>query len=105
SLTVTLTNSGGTSVAISALAATGSGFTVSGLTLPATLTTGQSVSFSVKFSPTSSGSATRSLAITSNASNSTLNVPLSGTGLTPGQLTSTPTSLSFGNVTTGSSAS
>ena len=105
SLTETLTNSGGTSVAISALAATGSGFTASGLTLPATLTAGQSVSFSVMFSPTSSGSVTGSLAITSNASNSALNILLSGTGLTPGQLTSTPTSLSFGNVTTGSSAS
>ena len=105
SLTETLTNSGGTSVAISALAATGSGFTVGGLTLPATLTAGQSVSFSVMFSPTLSGGATGSVAITSNASNSALNVPLSGTGLTPGQLTSTPTSLSFGNVTTGSSAS
>jgi hypothetical protein len=105
SLTETLTNSGGTSVAISALAATGFGFTVSGLTLPATLTAGQSVSFSVKFSPTSSGSATGSLAVTSNASNSALNIPLSGTGLTPGQLTAAPASLSFGSVATGSNAS
>ena len=105
SLTETLTNSGGTSVAISALAATGSGFTASGLTLPATLTAGQSVSFSVKFSPTSSGSATGSLAITSNASNSALNVPLSGTGLTPGQLTAAPASLSFGSIATSSNAS
>ena len=105
SLTETLTNSGGTSVAVSALATTGSGFTVSGLTLPATLTAGQSVSFSVKFSPTSSGSATGSLAITSNASNSALNVPLSGMGFTPGQLTAAPASLSFGSVATGSNAS
>ena len=105
STTETLTNSGGTSVAISAASATGSGFSLSGLTLPTTLTAGQSVSFSVMFSPNASGNVTGNLAITSNAANSALNVPLSGTGITPGQLTSTPTSLGFGSVTTGSSGS
>ena len=105
SLTETLTNSGGTSVTISAASTTGSGFSLSGLTLPTTLTAGQSVSFSTKFSPTAGGAVTGNLAITSNAANSTLNVPLTGTGITPGQLTSTPTSLGFGSVTTGSSAS
>ena len=105
SLTETLTNSGGTSVTISAASSTGSGFSVSGLTLPTTLTAGQSISFSVMFSPISSGSVTGSLAINSNASNSAISVPLSGTGLTPGQLTAAPASLSFGNVATGSNAS
>ena len=105
SLTETLTNSGGTSVTISAASTTGSGFSVSGLTLPTTLTAGQSISFSTKFSPTAGGAVTGNLAITSNAANSTLNVPLTGTGITPGQLTSTPTSLGFGSVTTGSSGS
>lgn len=105
SLTETLTNSGGTSVAISAATTTGSGFSVSGLTLPTKLTAGQSVSFSVMFSPTAGGSATGNLAITSNAANSALNLPLSGTGITPGQLTSVPTSLSLGSVTTGASGS
>ncbi|MGC1650007.1 MAG: choice-of-anchor D domain-containing protein, partial [Candidatus Sulfotelmatobacter sp.] len=96
SLTETLTNSGGTSVTISAASATGSGFSLSGLTLPTTLTAGQSVSFSTKFSPTAGGAVTGNLTITSNAGNSTLNVPLTGTGITPGQPTSTPTSLGFG---------
>jgi hypothetical protein len=105
SLTETLTNSGGTSVTISAASTTGSGFSVGGLTLPTTLTAGQSVSFSTKFSPTVGGGVTGNLAITSNAANSALNVPLTGTGMTPGQLTSNPTSLSFGSVATGSSAS
>ena len=105
SLTETLTNSGGTSVTISAASTTGSGFSVSGLTLPATLTAGQSVSFNTMFSPTAGGAVTGNLAITSNAANSTLNVPLIGTGITPGQLTSTPTSIGFGSVNTGSSAS
>ena len=105
SMTETLTNSGSASVTISAASATGSGFSLSGLTLPTTLTAGQSASFSAKFSPTAGGAVTGNLAITSNAANSTLNVPLTGTGITPGQLTSTPTNLGFGSVTTGSSAS
>ena len=83
SLTETLTNSGGTSVTISAAGTTGSGFSVSGLTLPTTLTAGQSVSFSTKFSPTAGGAVTGNLAITSNAANSSLNVALTGTGITP----------------------
>ena len=61
SLTETLTNSGGTSVTISAASTTGSGFSVSGLTLPTTLTAGQSVSFSTKFSPTAGGAFHRQL--------------------------------------------
>jgi Abnormal spindle-like microcephaly-assoc'd, ASPM-SPD-2-Hydin len=102
-LAETLTNSGGTSVTISAASATSSGFTASGLSLPITLGAGQSVRFSVAFSPTSGGSVTGNLTITSNASNPALNVPLSGTGTTPGQLTANPTSLSFGSVQVGNS--
>jgi hypothetical protein len=103
-LAETLTNSGGASVTISAASVTGSGFTVNGLSLPITLTVGQSVSFSVTFTATSGSSVSGNLAIASNASNPALNVPLSGTGVTPGQLTANPTNLSFGSVTTGSSA-
>jgi len=42
--------------------------------------------------------------VVSNASNSQLNIALSGTGATAGQLAVSPTSLSFGNVVVGSSA-
>jgi hypothetical protein len=103
-LAETLTNSGGSSVTISGASATGAGFSVSGLSLPMTLSVGQNVSFSVIFAPTSGSAISGNLAITSNASNSSLSVPLSGTGSTPRQLTASPTSLSFGNVTTGTSA-
>jgi hypothetical protein len=102
-LAETLTNSGGASVTISAASATGSGFNASGLSLPTTLSVGQSVSFSVTFAPTSGSSVSGNLAITSNASNPALNVPLAGTGITPGYLTANPASLGLGTVTTGSS--
>ncbi len=99
----TLTNSGGSSVTISQAAATGSGFSVSGISLPLTLASGQSTSFTVAFAPQASGAVSGSLSVTSNASNATLTVPLSGTGVTAGSLTASPSSVSFGSVQTGSS--
>ena len=101
-LSETLTNSGGSPVTISQATATGV-YGVSGLGLPTTLAVGQSTSFSVKFAPTTGGSASGNLSITSNASNPTLSVPLSGSGVTPGSLTTTASSLSFGTVQVGNS--
>src|SRR5580700_6347378 len=104
SLSGTLTNSGGTTITVSAASASGTGFSLSGLSLPVTLTAGQSTSFSVLFSPTTAGAASGSVSITSTASNTNLSIPLSGTGVTQGTLTANPTSLAFGNVQDGSSA-
>ncbi len=98
SLSETLTNSGASSLTISAATASGSGFSLSGLSLPLTLTAGQSTSFTVLFHPTASGAASGSVSITSNASNPSLSIALSGTGVTQGTLTANPTSLAFGNV-------
>jgi hypothetical protein len=101
----TLTNSGGSSVTIAQAAATGSGFSMSGITLPLTLAAGQSTSFSVAFAPQTSGAVTGGVTITSNASNASLAVGLSGTGVSAGSLTANPSSVSFGSVQTGKSQS
>jgi hypothetical protein len=98
-----LTNSGSSSVTVSQASMTGTGFSINGLPLPLTLGPGQSQTFSLTFAPTSAGSAVGNLAIASNASNPTLAVPLSGTGVTPGSLTATASSLSFGGVQVGHS--
>ena len=98
----TLRNSGGTTVTISNVSATGSGFSTSGLTSPFTLAAGQSANLKVTFSPGAAGSTSGNLAITSNAADPVLNVALSGTGSTPGQLAAKPASVSFGSVATGS---
>ena len=103
-LSETLTNTGGSSVTITQANLTGAVFSVSGLTLPLTLTPNQSVTFTATFTPTSAGAASGSLSVVSNASNSTLNIALSGTGTSAGQLAVSPTSLSFGSVTVGSSS-
>jgi hypothetical protein len=68
------------------------GYSVSGLTLPATLAAGQSTTFQVKFTPTTTGSVTGSVSLTSNASNSPTAIALAGTGtsgLPPGCSSST----------------
>ena len=104
-LSETLTNSGGSNLTISAATASGAGFSLSGLSLPITLTSGQSTSFTILFTPAASGAVSGSLNITSTGSDSNLSIPLSGTGVTQGALAANPPSLAFGNVQAGNSSS
>jgi len=102
---VTLTNPGGASITISQATVTGSGFSLSGFTAPETLTAGQSLTLTVAFAPTLSGTSTGAVTFSSDAYNPTLSVSLSGTGTSPGQLTVTPGSMSFGTIVVGTSQS
>ncbi len=105
SKSVTLT-AGSSAVTVSQANVSGAGFSVSGLTLPVTIAAGQSVAMSVRFAPTAAGSVSGALSLVSNASTSTSTVALSGTGsAVAGTLSVSPTSLSFGSVTVGSSLS
>ncbi|HZQ20918.1 MAG TPA: choice-of-anchor D domain-containing protein [Terriglobales bacterium] len=101
----TLTNTGVSSVTISQASPSGSGFSLSGITTPLTLSGGQSTSFTVTFSPQATGAATGSVTITSDATNPTLSIPLSGTGIAAGQLSASPSTAAFGNVTIGNQLS
>jgi hypothetical protein len=98
----TITNSGSTSITVSQAAATGTGFGMSGLSTPITLSAGQSVTFTLTFAPQAAGSPSGNVAITSTASNPTLNITLSGTAGASGTLSASPATLSFGTVTVGS---
>ncbi len=103
-LAETVSNTGGSSLTLSQVGISGTGFTLSGITTPVTLTPGQSASFSVSFTPQSASSASGSLTITSNASNPTLTIPVSGTGTAAaGQLTANPSTLALGSVVVGTS--
>jgi hypothetical protein len=105
SLPETITNSGGASLTISQIAAS-TGFSLSGVTTPITLASGQNTSFHVVFSPTSATSASGTVTVTSDASNPSLSIPLSGTGTTTaGQLGVSPTTLALGSVVVGTSGS
>ena len=97
----TLTNTGGSTVTVTQVNPTGTGFSVSGLSFPLILAAGQSQAFNVTFTPSSAGSNSGSLAIISDSSNSPLNISLSGNGLAAGALTPSPSSLGFGNVQVG----
>jgi Abnormal spindle-like microcephaly-assoc'd, ASPM-SPD-2-Hydin len=67
---------------------------------------GASIQLPVIFTPTAKGWTDGSLTLASNALNSPLNIHVAGTGVSSGpELGVTPATLSFGNVTVGSSAS
>lgn len=81
SQTLTLTNSGNASVTISQADLTGAGFSVNSILL--TLAAGQTTTFDVTFAPATSGSATGSLSLISDAANSPTTLPLAGNGVAP----------------------
>ncbi|MGA8270693.1 MAG: choice-of-anchor D domain-containing protein [Candidatus Sulfotelmatobacter sp.] len=104
---ITFTNSGKTSVKVSAIALNGSEFSTPQLTLPFTLAAGKSVAVNVKFTPTTAKWAEGKSTLTSNASNTTLDFIVMGTGegsaapSATGKLTVSPATLSFGDVPIG----
>jgi len=103
-----LSNLGSANLTVSMITISGAEFAISGISTPATISAGQSVTAVVAFSPTAVGGTTGNVSITSNDPvNPTVNVPLSGTGSTAasGQLSGSPASLSFGTVGVGSPSS
>ena len=74
-----ITNVGAGTLNVSQLNFTGDNvFSVGGATFPLSIAAGKSVSVPIAFAPTASGSFTASLAASSNGSNSTLTVSLTG---------------------------
>jgi len=78
---ISLTNTGNENLKISAVSVSGTGYTVSGGS-NVTLTPSQSVTVSVNFEPSAAGVASGRLTVASNASNSNVQVAVSGTGVT-----------------------
>jgi hypothetical protein len=102
--TITLTNSGATTITINQVTTTGAGFSTSGISSGQTILAGSQTSFTAIFAPTTTGSSSGTITISTNASNPTLSVALSGTG-TQGALSANPASINFGSVLVGSSKS
>jgi hypothetical protein len=99
--TIQLANTGSAAVAISKVAFSGTGVSVSGLTAPMTLDGGKSTTLTVAYKPTSATTLTGSISIASNASDSSMVIGVSATA-TSSTLAATPSSVSFGNVVVGS---
>lgn len=70
----------GASVTVTAANSSNSQFSISGLSLPATIEAGKSVPFTVTFSPSAAGAANATLTFTSNAQPSTTAETLTGSG-------------------------
>ena len=99
-----LTNTGSAAVKISGVSASGTGFSATGVSTPATINPSQSVALTASFAPSTPGSATGSISILSDAANSTLKIPLDGTGAQAG-LSILPASFNFGSVIDGQTKS
>jgi hypothetical protein len=99
SIPVVLTNASTSKESLTAFQITGTSFSVSGPTLPLSLRAGQSIQLTVTFAPQATGVAGGNVFVTGMS----LNVPLTGTGTTVGQLTLAPTALNFGSIDVGSS--
>src|SRR5271165_4859655 len=87
--TETLKNTGSANLTVTAAAISGAGFSYAGLSLP----------------PTGAGVSSGDLSLTVSGSQATVDIAVSGNGVTLGTLTPNPASIAFGNVQVGSSAS
>ena len=115
---VSITNTGSASLSVSNVTANGTGYTVSGVTCPFTLSAGQSALLNVTFTPPAVGADSGSVQVTAStqswrhhrrwgyasATSTTASVDLSGSGISAaGQISASPADLNFGNLTPGTS--
>lgn len=104
SQTIQLKNAGTSGLTISAATATGSGFSVSGITLPLSLAVGKTATFNIAFSPKAAGSISGTASVVGNFP--AITIPVTGTGVSGSRVISaSATTENFGNVTVGSSSS
>ncbi len=106
SYSILLSNTGTRTLRIASSAEKGRAFSFE-ISLPLKLQPGASVKLPVNFKPTAKGDVDGLLALTSNDPNSPLDIHVQGSGFYSSnpELGVTPSTLSFGNVTVGSSAS
>ena len=107
SISIKLSNVGTRTLHISSKSVQGSAFSFGSFPVPVKIQPGASVQLPVIFTPTAKGWTEGKLTLTSNAPNSPLNMHVQGTGVSSNgpQLGVAPATLTFGNVTVGSSAS
>jgi hypothetical protein len=99
--TIKLENTGSEAAAISKVAFSGAGLSISGMTAPMTLDGGKATTLTVTYKPTSAATLAGNVSITSNASDPSIVIGINATA-TSSTLAATPSSVSFGNVVVGS---
>jgi len=78
---ISLTNGASSSLVVNTATVTGTGFSLGNLSLPVTLSAGQSTTVQVTFTPNGASSYSGSITVTSTAANSPSTISLSGTGI------------------------
>ena len=79
---ISLVNQGNSNLTVQSVSASGTGFSGSGVSGGTVIAPGQTAVLAVEFAPTKTGSATGTIAISSNATNgSTSTIPVTGTGV------------------------
>lgn len=93
-------------IKISEVSTTGTGFSISGLTVPSTIKAGETASFAVIFKPATDQSESGHISIATSEAATPLRIDLSGKGVSAtAGLSITPPNLSFGTVAVGKSTS
>ena len=105
STSLTLSNSSAqtATLQVSQVTISGQAFSLTGVTLPASLAPGHSLTLTIDFKPSAAGNATGTVAITSDAATADISVPLSGSGMASGQLAVNPATMTFSSVMAGTS--
>ena len=104
---IVLTNTGTTSTTVSAISMGGPEFSVSGLTLPASVAAGESVALKVTFTPTATGWTgwtEGKVSFTGKVADATVDLWVAGSGVGSELLIASPANLSFGRTAVGSRA-
>ena len=100
-----ISNTGSATLTITQISVTGATFSAKGYTLPLSINAGQQTTITVAFLPAAVGAVSGSVSLVSNAPTSPTSVGLSGSGIAATlTLGINPTSLSFGNVLTGTTS-
>jgi Abnormal spindle-like microcephaly-assoc'd, ASPM-SPD-2-Hydin len=102
---VIVTNAGTASTEISSITASASEFSISGVTLPVVLAPGNRVAITVTFTPARAGwTGVNEITFVENSPQSTAQLEAIGIGVTAEPLVASPTSIAFGDVPVGSTA-
>ena len=105
SQTITVKNTGAVNLVVSSESVTGTGFSVTGFTAQ-TVTPNNSMAFNAVFAPSSPGSVTGNISLSTNVPGSPTAIGLSGTGTAATfSLGASPTTLAFATVNVGSNSS
>ena len=100
-----VSNTGTATLTITQITVTAPMFSASGFALPLNINAGQQTTITLAFLPTTVGTVSGSVSLASNAPTSPTSVALNGSGIASSlTLSISPSSLSFGNVTTGTAS-